>query len=444
MWLSLLFSQVVENVVKYLSAYATDYGLPMPAAPRGRDSHSPIYLPASVSKKFVYQQYVSSCSTNNLTSVGLSTFKSIWCQCVPHIRLMEPRSDVCAKCDKYRKLISDSVTEVDKLSNTEQYAAHITIARAGRSFYNKCISDSREELVSYSQHSEVIEGAQPCASNLFCTHYNFDFAQSFCLPHQCLQVGPLYFLSPLKVHCFGICNEGNKKQVNYLFDEGHSIGVDGKKCHGPNNVISMLHHYLSTFGLGEKHAFFHADNCGGQNKNKTVIGYFLWRVAMGLHESISLHFMEPGHTKSMCDACFGKIRQLFRRSDVDTVSQLAEVVNKSANINVAQVCHTDPDFNWCEWDSLLIQFLKPFKGIRKYYHFRFSKESPGSVFVRKHTSDDSEEEISLLRRGITWPPDESLAPNILPPAGLSQERRTYLDNSVKPYVRQAFKDQFLP
>ena len=98
-------------------------------------------------------------------------------------------------------------------------------------------------------------------------------------------------LKPLKVSCFGICNEDNKEQVNYLSDVGHSIGVDGKNCHGSNNVINMLHHHLSTFGVEEKHVFFHADNCGGQNKNKNVIGYLLWRVAVGLHEFISLQFM---------------------------------------------------------------------------------------------------------------------------------------------------------
>ena len=100
----------------------------------------------------------------------------------------------------------------------------------------------------------------------------------------------------------------------------------------------------------------------------------------------------------MCDACFGKIRQLFRRCDVDTVSQLAQVINKSAQINVAQVCHSDPNFNWCEWDSFLIPYFKPLEGISKLYHFRFDKESPGSVFVQKYISDESEKEISLKRR----------------------------------------------
>ena len=73
-------------------------------------------------------------------------------------------------------------------------------------------------------------------------------------------------------------------------------------------------------------------------------------------------------------------------------------MSKSAQINVTQVCHNDPNFNWCEWDSFLIHYLKPLKGISKLYHFRFDKESPGSVFVRKYISDESEKEISLQRR----------------------------------------------
>ena len=236
---------------------------------------------------------------------------------------MEPRSDVCHKCDNYRKLIMDSVTEEDKLAHTEAYNSHVRKARLEQEFYNACIKSSADELASLPETPSGPQ--QPCSHNLEHTHYNFDFAMSFCLPHQCLQVGPLYFLATLKVHCFGICCEAAKKQVNLLFHEGDSIGTDGKKSHGPNNVISMLHHYLCNFSLGEKKAVFHADNCGGQNKNKTAVHYFIWWVGKGLHQEINYHFMEPGHTKCICDGCFGKIRQLFRRSDVDTPSQLSSL-----------------------------------------------------------------------------------------------------------------------
>ena len=69
--------QVIENVVKFISSYTTETGLPMPAAPHGRDNQSPIYLPASASKLAVFKRYVDAC--NNCSpvckSVGLTLFK---------------------------------------------------------------------------------------------------------------------------------------------------------------------------------------------------------------------------------------------------------------------------------------------------------------------------------------------------------------------------------
>ena len=62
--------------------------------------------------------------------------------------------------------------------------------------------------------------------------------------------------------------------------------MDGKKSHGPKNVISMLHDYLCNFSLGEKKAVFHADNCRKQNESKTVIHYFTWQMGKGLHQEI--------------------------------------------------------------------------------------------------------------------------------------------------------------
>jgi len=47
---------------------------------------------------------------------------------------------------------------------------------------------------------------------------------------------------------------------------------------GSNAIVSMLHRYFSHHGLGEKTAHLHADNCGGQNKNATMVHYLIWRV----------------------------------------------------------------------------------------------------------------------------------------------------------------------
>ena len=78
----------------------------------------------------------------------------------------------------------------------------------------------------------------------------------------------LIYLVCRKIQLFGVCYDGNLKQVYYLINEDQSIGRNGTKTHGPNSVISMLHHYFTEHGLQEKECHLHCDNCVGQNKNK--------------------------------------------------------------------------------------------------------------------------------------------------------------------------------
>ena len=57
--------------------------------------------------------------------------------------------------------------------------------------------------------------------------------------------------------------------VLYLIVEADNPGK-GTDC-----VISLVHHYLETYGSGEKVAYIHgdADICTGQNKNNTFVQY---------------------------------------------------------------------------------------------------------------------------------------------------------------------------
>ena len=44
---------------------------------------------------------------------------------------------------------------------------------------------------------------------------------------------------------------------------------------GANSIISYLHHFFQTHGLGEKTAHLHVVNCMGQNKNNYVLYYLM-------------------------------------------------------------------------------------------------------------------------------------------------------------------------
>ena len=162
-------------------------------------------------------------------------------------------------------------------------------------------------------------------------HYSFDYAQQVHYPSNPLQPGLMYFLTPRKCALFGICCEAIPRQLTYLCDEAVDTGK------GSNSVVSQLHHFFEHHGLREKHVHLHADNCAGQIKNIIVLRYILWRVMTGLHKSVTLSFLCAGHTKFAPDWCFGLIKRLFRRTQVNCLDDIVKVVNSSASCNVAQL-----------------------------------------------------------------------------------------------------------
>ena len=211
-------------------------------------------------------------------------------------------------------------------------------------------------------------------------HYTFDFAQPVCLPHFVVQPSQLYFKNLMQVQVYGISCDSAGVQCNYLFDEESTIGIDGTTCHGPDTVISLLHYHLSKYSLGEKGVVFHADNCYGQNKNKTVLHYMMWRIANGLNENITVNFMEPGHTKCRCDQLFGISKKLVKKSDVNNIYELGDIIQRSSKFNkTIQVRDSDGNQQvpWRNWSAMLSQHMRPLPGISKYYVFKMSADTPG-------------------------------------------------------------------
>ncbi|WAR14032.1 hypothetical protein MAR_004137 [Mya arenaria] len=109
----------------------------------------------------------------------------------------------------------------------------------------------------------VATGQAESATGDTMVHYSFDYSQQVLYPHYAQQVGKLFFKTPRKCGCFGVCCESSGTQILYLLDEsvGKSVGK------GANSVVSMLHHHFTHLAYGEKR-----DNCVVQNKNNTVIG----------------------------------------------------------------------------------------------------------------------------------------------------------------------------
>ena len=168
---------------------------------------------------------------------------------------MTPRTDVCYHCELNRQEVKNAHNESEKEESLKRFGDHLKAAKLEGDFYHKATNAASKELMEYKGSMNSRRGGA-CSRNLHASHYTFDFAQSVSIPYHARQPGPLYFKTARKVHLFGICNEGIPKQVNYLLDEAQTIGKNGKNVHGPNSVISMLHHYFVKHGLGEKSLFY--------------------------------------------------------------------------------------------------------------------------------------------------------------------------------------------
>ena len=113
---------------------------------------------------------------------------------------------------------------------------HLSLAHTEREYYNSQVKAANRSLVS-----ERGWGEKPRSS-----HYSYDFAQQVHFPFSAQQTGPEYFKTARKCGIFGVCDDGENKQVTYLIDEAEN------PWKGADCVISLVHHYLEHHGAGEK------------------------------------------------------------------------------------------------------------------------------------------------------------------------------------------------
>ncbi|GBC53895.1 hypothetical protein GLOIN_2v1769618 [Rhizophagus irregularis DAOM 181602=DAOM 197198] len=367
------------------------------------------------------------------------TFINIWKSLMQSLQFMSPKSDLCENCELMKMDIRYIIQHEKKLESTENYLAHLKRAQQERDYYNSNIALAIEDGRNNSNPSgsqilfKTFEGS---------AHIAYDWAQNVQIPHSPQQVGSLFFKSPRKVHLFGVCNTGNypnTQQINYVIDEGE-MADDGKQGKGANCTLSLVLHAIQKYNRGEKKLIVACDNCVGQNKNNFTLFFYSWLIDRGIYDEIELNFMIPGHTKFICDGCFGLIKILYRKSIVNTVDDVVSIINRSTtnNFNIAQRYLNGKGFQYYDFKSHF-QMFKKLPNIQKYHHFYFSSQHPGVVFYKDKLEDVYEK--TTIR---TF----SYAINILPPIiasrPLSLKRQEELYKEIAPYVDVPFREITCP
>ena len=140
------------------------------------------------------------------------------------------------------------------------------------------------------------------------------------------------------------------------------------------------------------------------------------------------------------DGGFGFLKQKYRKSDVDTVQQLVDVVNDSVGFNEAIAF----DWEWREWDKFFAEYFKPVRNITKYQKFRVVSALPGHVEVSSSdTLPDSTQKIIKDNVDMSLLTQNTLPP-VVQPAGLSHARADYLYKQIRQHCHEENRDITCP
>ena len=199
-------------------------------------------LPTNASKASVHREYlIASEEFQKTSSVKVRIFCyrefcRLWSEVVPFIKSMPPADDLCHTCQQNSTSImkSTNLSEVEKTGRLLLAQEHLNCAKRERHYYREKVASSKSSVLKLPHDKSVT------------LSYSFDHAQQIHYPSRPQNPGQLYFKTPRKCGIFGICDEGNNTQLNFLIDEAQSCGK------GANSIVSMVHYYLEHIPMEKK------------------------------------------------------------------------------------------------------------------------------------------------------------------------------------------------
>ena len=93
--------ETVLFILRYLIDLASTQGLPSPSPPRSSTKHRDIFLHSSL-KIDIWKKYKDLVPVDASDEpVGRTTFRKIWKEYLPHLKIRGLRTDICGECDDF-------------------------------------------------------------------------------------------------------------------------------------------------------------------------------------------------------------------------------------------------------------------------------------------------------------------------------------------------------
>lgn len=208
---------------------------------------------------------------------------------------------------------------------------------------------------------------------------SFDFAKSIGLPKFSKDLNVSVWNTKLSCRVFDVVDNGARKHHFFSFTEFEA---------GENSdvVVSCVWHFLNWWvvnvnrNVWPRALAMHADNSGGQNKNRKMTAFMAWLLVTARVKDVTLDFMIPGHTRFSPDRGFGVLKHCLRGRDLYSVDDVILCVCEEQHEWLGFYIHMRPEQMFA-WDSVSSLFLH-IRGIRQYHCLRgFAKDSKGKLQV---------------------------------------------------------------
>jgi hypothetical protein len=271
---------------------------------------------------------------------------------------------------------------------------------------------------------------------------SFDYAQNVQFPYKPEQPGSWYFISMKKIYQFGIVNEELDTHFHLLYSDEDT----GK---GPDEVSSLLWWFLENSTIRKsRNLIFWADNCGGQNKNNTIVHLMHYLVRIGMFDSVQLKFQIKGHTRNSVDRGFAYTKKLFNRSEVYSIECFRDVIKRSCSNHTSlhdsdqkmfPVVVDAPNV-FKHFTKKLQGIYQKFNGIQKYHIFKIEKGND-NVFAFS-VKDKKWDAISILLPRNKICDTLELIPIHM--KGPNKERMIDFYYKIRPEIPDEFKDSLCP
>jgi len=149
------------------------------------------------------------------------------------------------------------------------------------------------------------------------------------------------------------------------------------------------------------------------------------------------------YIKFKCDGNFGMIKKLYRRTRVDCLDYIVEVIKKSNSIglNKAQCYENEKGFQYLDIKAILKIYFKKLSSIQKYQHFLFEATNLSTVKIQEVTNRPfTKSNLLKTKKADIFKEIKALFILMLTPPSLDYKRQKYLYNNICPFVKDEFKN----